>query len=309
VKAKMQTAFLFTGQGAQYTGMGRDLYESFPESRAVFDKADKVLGFSISNLCFEGPQERLKSTIISQPAILTASLAAYEAFKSRIDKRASFLAGLSLGEYTALIVAGSLTFEDGLRLVRKRAEIMEEASFRRPGKMAVVLDLSMDSVKDICLKNGAEIANINAPGQIVISGKAEAVEKAKGLCLKAAAKRVIDLEVSGAFHSSLMFEASGELKKELQNTSISAPSMPVISNYTALPEYRPVQIEENLIFQIYKPVRWEESMRFILTQGINNFVEFGPGKVLKGLMRRIDASAQVVNIEKKEDILNLGDMS
>jgi len=160
-------------------------------------------------------------------------------------------------------------------------------------------------VKDICLKSGAEVANINAPGQIVISGKKDAVDKAKDWCVEAGAKRVIELEVSGGFHSSLMFEASEELKQRLEKTLISPPSTPVISNYTAWPQYKVTQIKENLVYQIYKTVRWEESMKYMLSQGVTDFIEFGPGKVLKGLMRRIDNNAKVINIEKKEDLLAL----
>lgn len=304
-----KTAFLFAGQGSQYAGMGKDLYESFPESRAIFDKADKALGFSVSELCFGAKPETLKQTIFSQPAILTVSIAAFEAFKSKIDVKPSFLAGLSLGEYSALIAAGAFIFEDGLKLVRKRAEIMDEATRRHPGKMAAVLDLPFDKVKDICLKAAVEIANLNAPGQIVISGKPEGVDKAMDLCVEAGAKRVIELEVSGAFHSSLMLEASTELKEKIQNTRISAPFVPVISNYTASPQLEVAQIEENLVYQLYKSVRWEESMKFLLSQGVKNFIEFGPGKVLKGLMRKIEPSAQVITVEKKEDILSLVDSS
>lgn len=298
-------AFLFAGQGSQYVGMGKDLYDAFPESKAVFDKADKALGFDLKRRCFEGPEEFLKKTIISQPAILTVSIACFEAFKVRSNIKPTFLAGLSLGEYAALIAAGSLTFEDGLRLVRRRAEIMDDASRRHPGKMSAVLDLSLDKAKDICLKTGVEIANLNAPGQIVISGKKESVDKAKELCTQAGAKRVIELEVSGGFHSSLMFEASVELKLVLDNSAITAPDLPVISNYTALPQYKVSQIKENLVYQMRSPVKWEDSMKFIISQGVTKFYEFGPGRVLKGLMRRIDPSAQVINIEKKEDILAL----
>jgi len=303
-------AYLFAGQGSQYIGMGKDLYDTFPESKAVFDKADKVLGFSLSGLCFNGDPAMLKQTHISQPAILTVSIAAWEAFK-RVKGQGSrvkgYAAGLSLGEYSALIGAGSLNFEDGLRLVKKRAELMDEAGRKYPGKMAAVIGLSFETIKDICLKSGAEVANINAPEQIVISGKKEAVDKARDLCEEAQAKRVVELEVSGAFHSSLMSEASAELKKYLNNTSFSKPEVAVISNYTAAPEEDISQIKENLIFQMHSPVKWEESMRYILSQGVNKFFEFGPGRVLKGLMRRIDNNAEVVSIEKKEDILGLSE--
>ncbi|MDI6758548.1 MAG: ACP S-malonyltransferase [Candidatus Omnitrophota bacterium] len=301
-----KVAYLFTGQGSQYVGMGKDLYESFPESKTVFDRADKVLGFSLSNFCFNGQEERLKSTIISQPAILTTTIAAYEAFKavSGSQPPVVYMAGLSLGEYSSLIAAGSISFEDGLRLVRKRAELMEDASYRYPGKMVAILDLPVEKIKNICLASGAEIANLNCPGQTVITGKQEAVDKAGRLCLEAGAKRVINLEVSGGFHSSLMFEASVELKVFLERMPFSAPCVPIISNYTGLPQYRITQIQENLLYQMRSPVKWEDSMRFLLAEGIKNFIEFGPGRVLKGLMRRIDAGAQVSNIEKKEDILS-----
>lgn len=296
-------ALLFAGQGAQYIGMGKDLYAAFLESKAVFDKANAVLGFDLRKICFDGPEDMLKHTVISQPAIVTVSIAAFEAFKARTNILPAYMTGLSLGEYTALIAAGALTFSDGLRLVRRRSELMDEVSRRKPGKMAAVLDLPIEKIKNICLQSSAEIANLNCPGQTVITGGAEAVDKAKGLCLEAGAKHVIDLEVSGGFHSSLMFEASVELKAFLENFPMSPLEVPVVSNYTARPQYKVVQIQENLIYQMRSTVKWEDSMRFILSQGITQFFEFGPGRVLKGLMRRIDETAQVTSVEKKEDIL------
>jgi len=298
-------SFLFAGQGSQYIGMGKDLYDSFPEARKVFDRAEKVLGFKLKRLCFNGPEEILKSTNVSQPAIVTASIAAFEVFKAKSNIVPSFVAGLSLGEYSALIAAGALSFDNGIRLINKRGQLMEEASRKYPGKMAAVLDLPVEKLKEICLKSGAEIANLNCPGQVVITGKAEAVNQAMEFCIQAGAKGVIPLEVSGGFHSSLMFEASVELKLILDNISISEPKVPVVSNYTAQPQYKVSQIIENLVDQIRSSVRWEESMKFILSNGVSNFIEFGPGKVLNGLLRRIDSNAQVINIGKMADILAL----
>ncbi|MCX5695072.1 MAG: ACP S-malonyltransferase [Candidatus Omnitrophica bacterium] len=295
-------AFLFAGQGSQYAGMGKDLYENFPAARAIFDRAQTVLGFDLKQICFEGSEEQLKITKISQPAIVTVSIAAYEAFKSKNKVTPAYMAGLSLGEYSALIASGSLAFEDGIRLIKRRGELMDEAAKKYPGKMAAVLDLAVDKIKEICLVSGAEIANLNCPGQTVISGKSEAIDKAVILCTEAGAKRVLPLEVSGAFHSSLMSEATEGLKQALEKTNITSPSVPVISNYTAWPQDKTSQIKENLVYQVRSSVRWEDSMRFILAKGVTQFYEFGPGKVLKGLLRKIDSTAQVTNIEKSADI-------
>ncbi|RJO65513.1 MAG: [acyl-carrier-protein] S-malonyltransferase [Candidatus Omnitrophota bacterium] len=300
--------YLFAGQGSQYVGMGKDLYESFPESKAVFDTADKVLGFALSKLCFEGPAEELKQTKNCQPAILTMTTAAWEAFCSVHSPQPtihSYAAGLSLGEYSALVAAEAISFEDAVYLVRHRGEFMEEEALRVPGKMLSVLGLDLSAITQICRDSHTHIANINSPSQIVISGGAGEIEQAKVIAQERGAKRSILLEVSGAFHSPFMKEASAKLAKELDKVKIQSPRMPVVSNVTAKPVLCASEIKENLIAQVVSSVLWEDSMRYILAQGVSSFFEFGPGKVLKGLMGRIDANAQVKNIEKKDEVLSV----
>ncbi|MDP3731674.1 MAG: ACP S-malonyltransferase, partial [Candidatus Omnitrophota bacterium] len=300
-----KTALLFAGQGAQYVGMGKDLYASFPESKAAFEKADEVLGFSLSKLCFEGPAAELTQTQNCQPAILVTSIAAWEAFKS-VDScqlsTVSYTAGLSLGEYSALVAAGAIGLEEAVHLVRKRGEFMEEEALKYPGKMVSLLGLDLAIIKNICRDTKVEIANINCPGQIVVSGGIKDIEEAAKLAEEQGAKSVIFLEVSGAFHSSFMQGAALKLAGELEKIKINTPQIPLISNVTAKPVTVPEEIKANLIKQITGSVLWEGSMKFILSKNVTTFFEFGPGRVLKGLMRRIDERAQVINIEKKEDI-------
>jgi [acyl-carrier-protein] S-malonyltransferase len=298
--------YLFAGQGAQYVGMGKDLYGSFPESRKVFEQADEVLGFSLSRLCFEGPKEELTRTINSQPAILTVSIAALEAYRSqggRTSEEAAYTAGLSLGEYSALVAAGAINFTDAVYLVRRRGEFMEEEAIKTPGKMLSIIGLDLEKVKELSSKTGVEIANINCPGQTVISGGVREITQAQNAAKELGAKMAVLLDVSGAFHSSFMQGASLRLAAELDKIKINNPRIMVISNVTARPALSAEEIKENLIRQVSGSVLWEDSMKFMLAQGIGNFIEFGPGKVLKGLMRRIDANASVKNVERKEDLL------
>jgi len=302
----IRTGFLFAGQGSQYLGMGKDLYEAYPQAKKVFDSADKRLGFSLSSLCFDGPKEELIKTNNAQPAILTMAVACWEMFKETTNYQLSaddYAAGLSLGEYSALVASQALSFEDAVYLVRRRGEFMEEEALRRPGKMACVLGLGLEQVKDIALKSKTEVANINSPGQIVLSGSADGIDEARRIAEEAGAKGVIALDVSGAFHSSFMKNAADKLAKELDSIKIDRPKLTVIANVNAAALNEPQQIKELLIRQVYSSVLWEDSMKLILSKGVINFIEFGPGKVLKGLMRKINDKVVVSNIEKKEDIV------
>lgn len=285
-------------------GMGKDLYEAYADSRRVFDRAEEILGFPLKKFCFEGPAEELKPTDVSQPAIFTVTLAAFEAFKARTQVTPAFVAGLSLGEYTALTAAGALSFEESVALVRKRGALMEAASRKAPGAMSAVLGLTLEKVEEVCRAEGAEIANINTPEQIVISGSVEAVARAEAACARAGAKRAVRLEVSGGFHSSLMRDASEELRAVLEGLRFSDSGVPVVSNVTARSHSAAQEIRDNLVRQMYSPVRWVESIRFLAAAGTDLFVEFGPGKVLKGLLRRIEPSLRAASIETAQDIEN-----
>jgi [acyl-carrier-protein] S-malonyltransferase len=289
--------------------MGKDLYDNSPEAKAVFGQAAKALpDLDFKKLCFEGPIEELTQTANSQVAILTASIAALRALEVAGTAQCAVpavCAGLSLGEYSALVASGVLEFSDAVKLVRRRGELMEDAAKKNPGTMASILGMAMGDLKEICGETKAEIANLNSPGQIVISGKKEDVEKAMALACAKGAKKAIPLNVSGPFHSSFMKEAALEFKKELDRTKFSEPKVPVVSNVTADHEKGAEEIKENLVRQLYSPVRWEESIIRISKDDCNTFLEIGPGKVLKGLLRRINPELKVYNIETTEDIKNL----
>ena len=304
----VDVALIFPGQGAQAVGMGKEFYDGSAEAKAIFDQAQDTLDNDLLDVIFNGPQEKLTLTSYSQPAIVTFSVAALAALKesSKFQNiNPKFTAGLSLGEYSALIASGAFSFEDGIRLVERRGAFMEEACDINKGTMAAVIGFDKDKLKEICEQAGAQVANFNSPAQIVISGGIQEVEKACELIKEAGAKTVIPLEVAGAFHSSLMSSAVDKFKAELDKITINSLALPVVSNVKAIAETDPKAVADNLSKQIISSVLWEDSVRFMASQGITDFIEIGPGRVLKGLIRKIDSSLKVHNIQTPEDIENL----
>jgi len=303
-----KVAYVFPGQGSQNTGMGLDLYNSNPSAKEVFDEADTSLGFSLSRLCFEGPDEELTKTHNVQPAILVISIACLRALqaarRSSIPSPA-FVAGHSLGEYTALVAAGALGLADAVLLVRERGRLMHEAGPRNPGSMLAVIGLDEETVKDICLQSGTEISNINCPGQIVISGALQALAEASKLAKTRGARALIPLKVSGAFHSALMEPAIAEFNRIVSDVRFRPPSVPVISNVNARPLIDVDSIKEELVKQLRNCIQWQGSVEYMMHSGVTTFYEIGPGRVLTGLIRRIDSELQVFNISGIEDIAQL----
>lgn len=297
-------AYFFPGQGSQYVGMGKDLYEKSPAAKAVFDRADRVLGFSLSRLCFEGPEDELKKTENTQPALLTMGIACYAAAKELLPKP-SYMAGHSLGEYTALTVAGALDFATAVNLTRERGRLMFEAGLKAPGTMAAVIAMDEDDLQQLCEETGVYIANLNCPGQIAISGEKEKIKEASRLAKQRGAKLVIPLQVSGAFHSPLMKSAADRLALQITSASVLSPTIPVISNTEALPLTTADNVRNELTKQVCSCVRWEDSIRYMLSQGVDTFIEIGPGNVLTGLLKRIAPEAKHLNIGKIEDIEGL----
>jgi [acyl-carrier-protein] S-malonyltransferase len=300
-------AFIFPGQGSQTVGMGQSLAEKHPNVKAIFEKADKKLNDTLSKLIFEGPQEELTLTVNAQPALLTTSIAVLEYFR-QYGIEADYVAGHSLGEYTALVAAGALTFEEGVYLVRKRGEFMESAVPNGEGTMAAVLGLDREpltKVTDEITASGypVQLANLNCPGQIVISGTAKGVELAGAKAKEAGAKRVLPLVVSGPFHSSLMKPAAGQLKEELDQIEMKDANIPVIANVNAKPVTEAKIIKEKLIEQLYSPVLWEDSVTTMLELGVDTFIEIGPGKVLSGLVKKVSRTAKTYSVSDEESAL------
>lgn len=299
-------AFVFPGQGAQAVGMGKDVYDALPNSRAVFEKGDEVLGFPLSKLIFEGPDSELKQTVNTQPALLTASVAYFEALREQ-GLKPDYVAGHSLGEYSALVAAGVLSYEDAVTLVRLRGRFMEEAVPGGQGAMAAVLGAEREALAALCQtiseeNDVVELANVNCPGQIVVSGSQEGVNGVVQRVKEAGGKRAIPLEVSGPFHSSMMRAAADRLAEELKKVTFNTPNVPVIVNVTASPVTDPEEIRELLVRQVYSPVLWQDSIEWLIADGVDTFVEIGSGSVLAGLIRKIDKTVKVININTLESV-------
>ena len=300
-----KVAFVFPGQASQYSGMGKDLSDKYPVARAVFEEADEALGFSISKICFEGTEDQLKLTANTQPAILIVSVAAYRVVADR-GILPDFVAGHSLGEYSALVAAGAMNFTDAVRLVHKRGTYMQEAVPAGQGAMAAILGISPAVVQDAC-KRAAEgeicsPANLNSPEQTVISGHANAVKRAVEIASQSGAKRAVILPVSAPFHSALMMPAQEKLAKDLAATKFSDFLIPLVTNVDADSTRKGDEARQALVRQVSMPVRWEESMRMLLDEGVKTFVEVGPGRVLTGIMRQIERSVTTLNVEDEKSL-------
>jgi len=298
-------AFVFPGQGAQAVGMGRDAWEAAPEARRVFAEADEALGCKLSDLIFGGPDEQLKQTYNTQPALLTVSAAYLAVLRAKGVGQADFVAGHSLGEYSALVAAGVLPFADAVRTVRRRGELMEEAVPSGLGAMAAVLGAEREALAGLCREvaesgHPVELANVNCPGQIVISGTREGVGAVQEKGKEIGAKRVLPLEVSGPFHSSLMRPAADKLAEVLADLALRPASVPVIANVTAEPVTDAAEIRSLLARQVYSPVMWEDSVNRLIAEGVDTFVEIGSGSVLSGLIKKIDRNVRIVTVNSLE---------
>lgn len=292
-----KTALLFAGQGAQAVGMGKDLAAQFPTAQALFARAEATLGYDLARICFEGPEAELTKTENAQPGIYLVSWVALTLLRERVPTLTfDATAGLSLGEFTALAAAGTLAFEDGLRITRLRGRFMQEACEVTRGGMAAIIGLDEAPTREVCTEAGVELANLNCPGQLVISGEAERIAKACELAKARGAKRAMPLTVAGAYHSRLMASAQPKLAAELDRLTLAAPSVPVVANVTAQPHAGGAAIKDTLVAQVTGSVRWEDSMRWLVAQGFTRFIELGPGKALSGFMKRIAPEAQMLNV-------------
>lgn len=294
-----EKAVVFAGQGAQFVGMGQDLADRYTECKTLFQKADEVLGYELSKICFNGPEDLLRQTNYCQPAIFVVSVACYKAFELATEGKIKFkaTAGLSLGEWTALHIAGAVMFEDAIRILEARGRFMQEACDKRKGGMISVIGLGFDKIHSICKDSGVEISNINSDNQIVLSGEQTAVEQATKLAQSAGAKRVIQLNVAGAYHSSLMGSAAKRLEEMLTQISIKKPTFPVISNVTGLPHGEANDIKKEMVRQVVSTVQWVSCIKWMQTNSITTYLECGPGRVLNGLIKNIDKNATIYNVQ------------
>ncbi len=304
-----KAAYIFPGQGAQYVGMGKDLYDAFDSAKTVFNQADEAVGFSLSKLCFEGPEDELKQTVNAQPAIVTLSLALLAAMRDTCAENnlpaPSLVAGHSLGEYTALAAAGVLDFPTAIFLTRKRGELMHQAGQQNPGGMAAVIGLEESMLAELCSQTGAKIANINCPGQLVISGGKECVAAASSAAEEKGASRVVQLQVSGAFHTDFMQPAVEGLAEVIDTITFNDSFIPIVANTSAAEITAAEDIKDELLRQLCHSVQWQRSMEYMINSGITGFMEIGPGRVLGGLMRRINRDVKTKNIGDAEAINNL----
>jgi len=303
----MKAAYVFPGQGAQWVGMGRDVYHSFDSARAIFDQADEALCFPLSQLCFEGPEDELIQTINAQPAIVTVSFACFEASRNVNAglPPASFVAGHSLGEYTTLAAAGVLDFATTVYLARERGRLMHEAGQIVPGGMAAIIGFDELLLTGVCEETGARIANINCPGQIVISGAEDNLIRAMDLAKAKGAYRAIRLQVSGAFHTPLMQPAVDGMAKIMSSITFHQPIIPIIGNTTAQPLTTAESVKEELLRQLCNCVQWQRSVEYMVGDGVSTFIELGPGRVLAGLIKRIDKNVKIMNIGDADAIRGL----
>ena len=312
IQNETKLSYVFPGQGSQSVGMGAQLFVESAAAKEVFQEADEILNYSLSDLMFNGPENELRDTVNSQPAIMVVSLACWKAWEEFLGaglKPPQSIAGHSLGEYTALVVSGVLSFSDGLLLVKERGRLMQEASVERPGGMAAILGLDEDSLEHVCSETGVELANINSDDQMVISGEKIAVAQAMDLCIARGAKKAIPLPVSGAFHSSLMKHAARGLEQAITSMDFKDPKMPIVGNYTGTPLNTADEVKQELTDGLCNRVQWKKSICCMVDSGVSTFVEFGSARVLSSLIRRIDSGVEALTLSSVESIKKLTERS